>query len=154
MLRWICTSVVGLVLFMFQAQSAETPQPATESLIKQLGDKNFRVREKAGQSLEALGEAALPFLRKALQESDPEIHRRVEILTKKIERQVLLTPKKVTVKGEDLSAEEVVAQLRKQTGYQIAIQGQVKERMTYDFQDVPFWQVMHRFSSTGATDLS
>src|SRR6516225_8047952 len=50
---------------------------AIPALIRQLGDKSFRKREQAGQRLAALGEPALPALRRAADTSRaPEIRDR------------------------------------------------------------------------------
>jgi len=44
----------------------------TDSLVRELADESFRVREKASRELWNLGEAALPALREALSSADPE----------------------------------------------------------------------------------
>lgn len=54
--------------------------PDRKTLIRQLGDRDPVVREKATQALEALGDAALPDLRQAATGDDPEIRTRAGIL--------------------------------------------------------------------------
>src|SRR5580698_7777187 len=91
-------AILGVsLIFTTNVTPAETAGqknlPPIESLIARLGDQNFRVRQAAGRELEDRGEEALPFLRKAFEDSDEEIRRRAEVLTQKIERTVLLSPK-------------------------------------------------------------
>lgn len=54
--------------------------PDRKSLIRQMGDTDPVVREKATKALEAQGDAALPDLRQALVAGDPEIRTRAEQL--------------------------------------------------------------------------
>ncbi len=46
------------------------------ALVKKLGDEGFEVREKATAELSAMGPVALPLLRAAAKDSDPEVARR------------------------------------------------------------------------------
>ncbi len=66
-------------------EPADTAQ--IERLIRQLGSERFAEREAAGKALDAIGEPALPALRKAQGSSDLEIRRRVAALLKSIARQ-------------------------------------------------------------------
>jgi HEAT repeat protein len=56
------------------------PEPArlekARALVKKLGDDAFAVREKATADLTALGPVALPLLRMAAKDKDPEVSRR------------------------------------------------------------------------------
>jgi HEAT repeat protein len=54
------------------------------TLIEQLGDDSFEKREKASAELIAMGAAALPQLRQALQSNDTEIQRRAKLCVKAI----------------------------------------------------------------------
>lgn len=65
-------------------QPANTAQ--IKRLIRQLGSEDFRAREKASKALEAIGEPALPALRKARKSVDLEIRRRVAALLKSLTR--------------------------------------------------------------------
>jgi hypothetical protein len=66
----------GLVEFLqTQAPSKERIEKARK-LIRKLGDDAFEVREKASKELVLLGGFALPFLRAAVSDPDPEIARR------------------------------------------------------------------------------
>lgn len=63
---------------------------AIEALVRELGDEDFQVREKATQEIWELGEAALPALREALGSTDPEQRFRARDLIAKI--QLHITP--------------------------------------------------------------
>src|ERR1700724_3241662 len=75
-----------LVALFFCAQlSADQPSPATPPLeeeiqkaIRQLGDDNFHVREKATNFLWSAGRAAEPALRQAQESGDREVVRRAQ----------------------------------------------------------------------------
>jgi HEAT repeat protein len=54
--------------------------------VRRLGDDNFELREKASQELLAAGRMALPLLRPALTDPDPERVRRAETCIEDIER--------------------------------------------------------------------
>src|SRR5476649_1745874 len=107
-------ALFGIVsLFVVEARSGDAP-PSIETLVAELGHKNFRVRQAAGKSLEERGEEALPILRLALTSNDEEVRRRVEVLTQKIERSTLLNPKRVTIQMKNQPIEEVVKELARQ----------------------------------------
>jgi hypothetical protein len=50
------------------------------ALIRQLGDNAFEQREKATRQLIEAGKPALPLLRKALDNTDPEIRNRARVI--------------------------------------------------------------------------
>ena len=70
--------------------AAQVPGKEIESLVRELGDEDFQVREKATQEIWELGETALPALRKALASTDPEQRIRARDLIGKI--QLHITP--------------------------------------------------------------
>jgi WD40 repeat protein len=84
-----CVAGLGLCLLVAGAGTAEPP-PAAEvaRLVRQLGSESFAEREEAGRRLDALGEGALPALRKALDADDAEIRRHAVELVRVIERRV------------------------------------------------------------------
>ncbi len=57
-----------------------------ERFIRQLGSESFEEREAASKALDAIGEPALPALRKVRENTDLEVRRRVTALLKSIER--------------------------------------------------------------------
>lgn len=54
--------------------------------IQQLGDDDFEVREKASAELGQFGPLALPLIRKAVQNPDPEVARRAQEIVKALEK--------------------------------------------------------------------
>src|SRR5690349_13816567 len=68
----------ALVEFFRKRVPAEVTQEQLAALVKQLGDDDFAAREKATEGLKALGARALPALRRALQDADPEVRRRAQ----------------------------------------------------------------------------
>lgn len=60
--------------------------PDVASLVRQLGDADFRHREAAAQHLKEIGTPAVPALREALADADPEVCSRADSLLRQIER--------------------------------------------------------------------
>ena len=56
------------------------------TLIRQLGDGDFRTREAATRKLREIGKSAVPALREALASNDPEVCSRADSLLRQIER--------------------------------------------------------------------
>lgn len=69
---------VSLLEFLRKRTLDEAGLEKIHSLVKQLGDRTFAVREKAALELVELGKPASPYLRRALRSNDPEIARRAE----------------------------------------------------------------------------
>lgn len=126
-------------------------------LIEQLGSDSFADREAATRGLERLGAAALEGLRKAAQSNDVETRRRAEALVKKIEKELaseeLMRAKRVRLRFSDTPLPEAVAELAKQSGYEIALEdpdGKLKERkVTLATDEVPFWQAVDLLCKAG-----
>jgi hypothetical protein len=72
--------VDGPALLRLFRQQTLTPadRERMAQIVRQLGAKSFRAREKASADLVALGAAAIPLLRKAAADSDVEVARRAE----------------------------------------------------------------------------
>ena len=96
---FLAVIITGVVAFssLAAATPESPPQPAmppagreVETLVKELGNDDFRVRENATQEIWELGEAALPALRDALGSTDPEQRFRARDLIGKI--QLHITP--------------------------------------------------------------
>src|SRR4051812_22464696 len=95
---------------------------APEQLIRQLGDREFRSREAAARELEKCGESALPAMRVALANADPEVKQRLALLIGRLERSSLLSPKLVSLHAEQKPAGQVFDEISKQTGYKLVVQ--------------------------------
>jgi hypothetical protein len=67
---------------LFAKPDAPTPSAEIENLVRKLGDAAFPVREQATRRLTELGEQALPALRVAMKDPDPEIRRRADAIVR------------------------------------------------------------------------
>src|SRR4051812_22426047 len=123
------TRRLGLALVLCLALTAAgrpdgPPEPLpVERLIEQLGSRDFKVRETATQTLADRGEEALPALRKALPHPDPEVRQRLGRLIAETERALLLAPKRVSLKLVHVPVRDALAELSRQSGYRIEVQG-------------------------------
>ena len=70
------------------------PQDEVPKLIRQLGAESSSAREKAGRELLRIGEPALPALKKATEDKDPEIATRARRLVEEIQKQGRGTPER------------------------------------------------------------
>ncbi|AMV29919.1 hypothetical protein VT84_36330 [Gemmata sp. SH-PL17] len=117
---------------------------AVEQMIKDLGAEDWRTREQAGRDLTAQGERALPYMRRVLLATDnPEVQRRLAVLVKKLDFDRLVAPKLVTLSAKDRSAQDVVADIARQTGYKIDTSNmQMNTKHSFEFNDTPFWKAI------------
>ncbi len=81
----IATDGPALLEFFRKRCSSSADEARMKTLVRQLGDDEYEVREKATQQLAALGPLAVPLLRQALHESDIEVVRRAEACLREIE---------------------------------------------------------------------
>lgn len=80
----------GPTLSLMKERLRPVPKPDIPRWIDNLDSEQFAVRQKARSELEGLGEAAEPALRKRLAEKPSlEVHRQIEQLLNRIERQQL-----------------------------------------------------------------
>ena len=166
--------LLGLALATATALAVAPPPrplgtPEVQRLIEQLGDRDYRARERAERQLEAEGQSALPLLRKALGHRDPEVRKRVMRLVPGMEHAAIVAPKRITLIVKDQPLRTILDQLGKQTGYKIHHMGGVaaqpaggmvarafpifgvagragpKEPVySYNFVNEPFWEVIER----------
>jgi hypothetical protein len=157
------TAVFGLLLVVtFAVGGKEKPPPplggpaaeprvadgpadaALKKLIEDLGSDDWRTREKAGLELAAKGEKALPHMRAALIATDnPEVQRRLAVLVRKIDRERLTEPKRVTFNAKDQTAKQILDEIGKQTGYRIEFGGGGPDaKYSFEFDKTPFWQAI------------
>src|SRR5215470_11377519 len=76
----------GLLEFFRKRTPGESDRAKTAALIRQLADEDFFVREKAAETLIAIGPVAGPLLRDATKDPDVEVARRAEHCLAKIEK--------------------------------------------------------------------
>lgn len=61
-----------------------TLEERIQNLIKDLGNENFKVREKATEALKRIGPPAVPYLKKALASKEPEVQWRAKNILRQI----------------------------------------------------------------------
>src|SRR5262249_54371427 len=118
----------------------------------QLGSKKFSDRREAARSLLAIGAPALDALRKAARADDPEVRRQARDLIRQIEKgeesALALKATKLRLRYKDAPVSEVLADLRKKSGYSIEVEG-VKDlgrrKVTLETGEVTFWEGFDQF---------
>ncbi|MBV9125367.1 MAG: HEAT repeat domain-containing protein, partial [Planctomycetes bacterium] len=98
---WRQTDGSALVTKFRQATPSERDRARMKSLLKELGNDDFAVREQASRDLTAMGMVAVPLLRQAMKDPDVEIAQRAENCLKRI----VPDPAKVVSPGEVLMDE-------------------------------------------------
>jgi hypothetical protein len=128
---------------------AEKSDPEIAKLIKDIGDEDYRTREKAGRLLAAIGEKALPQMRAALRATDsPEVQRRLAVMVRKMDTERLVAPKRVTIAKKQMTVKAAVDEIAKQSGYRIEFSGGSNDqKFPFEFDDVPFWVALDRIAS-------
>ncbi|MBI3856043.1 MAG: HEAT repeat domain-containing protein [Planctomycetes bacterium] len=141
-MRWIA------LLVLLACQEADP-----NALLRQLGDNDPAVREKATRALRALGGRAVPFLEKARESTDPELCARAAGLLVLCHRDLAQTelerqqrPRKlgiVTIDAADVPRAEVLRELEKQTGAKFkAAVIDLAHRVTVKLENAPLEQVL------------
>jgi hypothetical protein len=121
------------------------PESAVKRAIEDLGSDDWRTREKAGKDLSAKGELALPHMRAALLATDsPEVQRRLSVLVRRLDRERLIEPKRITYTGKNKTAKEMFEEIARQTGYRLEFGGGggggAETKHAFEFDKTPFWQ--------------
>jgi hypothetical protein len=134
-----------------QASAREPAAEAAERLVLQLGSKKYAAREAAARKLEALGEAALAPLKRAVRNSDLETSRRAEELILRIQHQLetarLLAPTRLRLAHKAVPLAAAVRDLARRTGFDIRLDGEdppAKRTVTLETGELPFWDALDR----------
>jgi hypothetical protein len=121
------------------------PNPDADELVRRLDDPRFAVREAAAKAIEALGPEALPALRRAKDHPDLQTRARIAKWIPQFEAEAVVAPRLVTLHLKQKSLPDVMAALRKASGYKVHLDGKLKEvagRFDFDFDNVPFWTAL------------
>ncbi|GIW79983.1 MAG: hypothetical protein KatS3mg105_1790 [Gemmatales bacterium] len=150
----VIAACLALTWGLSLAADSEKADAATiKKLIEQLGSESFAERQAAAEKLEKIGVPALEALRKAVEHPDIEVKRRATELVAKIEKHVerdrILAPTFVHLVCKDLPVADAVAQLAKQSGYAIELQGNSDMRVTLDTGKTTFWQAFDHLCRAG-----
>lgn len=134
------------------AAPAPTVNEAAEvdRLIANLANADFAEREKAQQTLDAIGSRALEALQKAAKSDDPEVRRRAEELVGKIQVRAatdkVLATRTFQLICNDTPVAEAVARLAKESGVDVVLHdpnGNLKDRLvTLDTGETTFWKTL------------
>ncbi len=147
---WVAVACgLGLLPAVF-ADGPAAPS-SVEQLIRQLGSRDFKVRDAATRALAALGADALPALQKGRATDDPEVRRRLDEIIPPLERAITLAPRRVTLHMTNRPLKDVLAEIGKQTGYKLLAEGNVendKTVHTFHFDKVSFWEALDKVGET------
>jgi hypothetical protein len=126
-----------------EAKKAEPISPEMKRLVEQLGSADFRKRDEAEKRLREAGVKAVPALRQAVGHPNLEVRMRVRALLPQLENAAIVAPTRVTLSAKNQKVREVIADICKQTGYQIDANPS-DSNATYDFEfkNTPFWQAI------------
>ncbi len=128
--------------------------PDPSELLNRLGSPRFSERQEAMRSLEALGQAALPVLRKAQRTNDPEVRNRAFALVERIEKNLMLSPTMVRLNFREQLLEDVVEALTDRSGIPIRLDPNTADlregrRITIVAEEpVSFWEAIDRLGRT------
>ncbi len=150
--------LISLAWFTDMVTSHPTAD-AADALIQQLGHPQFETRTKAATQLEQMGSTALPALRKALKNPDPEIARRAEDLIRSIEKNSelnqLLQPTMVQLNYENATFEKVVNDLATQTHFNLQVSDEALKEKVIRIKTgkVPFWEAADQLCTLAACQI-
>jgi hypothetical protein len=150
-LGWVGALAAGGAAGQGKPAAGEAGSPA--QLVTRLGSQRFRDREDASRALDELGAKALPPLRQAAADPDPEVRRRAAALVGRIEKRLeterLLEPQHVRLRFKDVAVTEAVTEFNRRTGWDLQIQGDrsglIDRKITLDTGDVPLWDAFDQF---------
>jgi hypothetical protein len=141
----------GAVLWAALALIAPADDPGPEALVASLRSGTPAERSGAADALEAAGLAALPALRAAASDGDPEARRRAGELIERIGTLRLLRPTTVSLDAEGVPLAEVVDSLRGQTGFNVRPTADREGRRVTvrTAGPVAFWEALDRVAAAG-----
>jgi hypothetical protein len=89
-LKMTIVLLLSIYSFSLDQGKSDTPPKAVQpeeikTLVRQLGDDDFKTRERASQRLRELGRFAMPALRKAANDSDAEVRQRASRIVEEIQ---------------------------------------------------------------------
>src|ERR1041384_6643600 len=124
-----------------------------KDLIQKLDDDSFEAREQAEKDLVAIGEPAIPFLKKAIEEADQrkdrgELKVRSTSALRSIEfskraGKVYWEPKLVTIQAKDVELSQVLDEIGKKTDVKFDLSSvDAREKVNLDIKDAPLFQVL------------
>ena len=171
MRRWIVCLVAGVLALPLVASAAApsttqsttepTIDPATASLVKQLGADDWRQRESAQKQLVAMGQDATPALEQAVKDApDDETRSRASAALEQIAQNRLIGASVITLHLKDVSPQAIFEAISAQCDTQLepftADLWQQKKWANIDQLDIdhqPFWAAMQQVSEVTGVEL-
>lgn len=148
---------VSLFFGSSSAFSAESDIATIKKLIRELGDENYRTREKATAALEKAGVPALPFLTEALSDPDLEIAIRAKRIRFKVRAADLLKPRLLDYQAKNKKVSQIIRELNALAGENliaspdlvpeyIAWRGNVGHDVviSIDAKQKSYWEIVHQ----------
>jgi hypothetical protein len=120
----------------------------TGRLVTQLGSPRYAEREAASRALEQLGPEAIPALRVARQDRDPEIRNRAATLVDRIETDLMIKPTRFKLDFKDLPLAQIIPQLNAAGPIQFQLQPEnhplwnSRKLTLVEPEPVTFWQTL------------
>lgn len=132
-------------------QTAPVPSPDLSTLIRQLADDDFHVRDAAQRRLDAVTYRQRDALQKLADEAiDPEVKSRLMVRIDKIDEESALSPPPISIDVKNATLPEVGAALTKAG---VPIDGmppkaaEKDDRFTLTAVEQPFWEIIRQLSS-------
>ncbi len=140
-------TVASVAFFVLLGQ---VPSADPVDLIQQLGASRYAEREAATTALERIGRRALPALRLAREQRDPEVRSRAATLLARIEGSLLTQPTLISFNFRDAGLTDVVQSFSEQSGIKIMLQPENspiwrnKKVTIEESEPLPFWKAVDR----------
>jgi len=145
MYRASFAAVLLLGIAPFLMGEDRSPEKSISKLIEELGDRDFKVRQRAARAFEALGPEAFPALRKAKDHPDAEVRSRIAKWLPEFEVAALVAPKQITLNLANVPLHKVIDELARQTGYKLAFERddqRAQKSCSFRFDKLTFWQAL------------
>jgi hypothetical protein len=140
---------------LFCVLLGQSPAGSPVALVSRLGAPRYADREEASAALERLGREALPALRVARGQKDPEVRTRAASLIVKIEGSLLTRATQVSLAFENAPLPEVIKSVSEQTGIKLTLVPENSSvwrtrRLTLrEPSPLPFWTAIDRVCEAG-----
>ena len=131
-------------------------EPEIQKLVRQLGQEDSAIRERASSQLVELGLRAVPALEGAIVSSDLEVASRARNALQSIRTAATLArvappPLRVTLKGDGGTLDNAMGHLMYVSGYRFSRTSKStssRKVQPYDLKDVPFWEALQELVTT------
>ena len=125
------------------------------ALTADLGSPRFVRREAAEILLGRLGRVALPALRAALTDKDPEVRTRASVIVRRIEGGLLVEPTMVDLDFDDVPLTDAVATINKQSALKLTTTPEIpalwatRRLSVHSDGSIPFWKAIDVLCEAG-----